>query len=61
MTAFILQEGLLDPAEIHAIIADAPTDLLDFQAAAAHLPLAERPSMSSWLDRFNAGTGRLAA
>lgn len=61
MTAFIRQEGLVQPAEIGAIVSEAPADFLDFQAGTAHLPLGERPSMSSWLDRFNAGIGRLAA
>ncbi len=55
MTAFIRQEGLLDAAEIDAIIDEAPADLLDFQKVAAAIPLAERPAMGSWLQRFHEG------
>lgn len=55
MTAFIRQEELLDGAEIDAIIAEAPADLLNFQQIAATVPLDERPTMGSWLERFHAG------
>ena len=61
MTAFIRQRGLLDVAEIDAIVAGAPIDLVDFQRAAAVLPLEERPAMAEWIERFNAGVSRLAA
>ena len=54
MTAFIRQEQLLDAREIDTIIADAPSGLIDFQSAAAALPLEDRPALKSWLDRFNA-------
>lgn len=59
MTEFIAAEGLLPRAEIAAIIRDAPADLIRFQDVAAHVPIAERPAMSEWLEAFNAG--RLAA
>lgn len=61
MTAFIRQEGLLDAAEIDAIVAEAPADLVEFQRVAAAIPLDERPTMGSWLERFYAGLDRLAA
>ncbi len=55
MTAFIRQERLLPGDEIDRIIRDAPTDLIRFQDVAAAIPLAERPTMRDWLDRFHAG------
>ncbi|WP_454887904.1 hypothetical protein [Sphingomonas oryzagri] len=55
MTRFIRDEGLLDPHEIDRIIAETPAELLAFLDGAAQVPLAERPTMASWLDRFNAG------
>lgn len=60
MTDFIRAEELLPTAEIDAIIADAPTDLIRFQDAAALIPIEERPAMSEWLDRFNAGLKQAA-
>lgn len=60
MATFIRSEGLLDAAEIDAIVAEAPADLLDFQLIAAAIPLAERPPIGSWLERFHAGLSRLA-
>jgi len=59
MTDFIRAEELLPEAEVAAIIRDAPGDLVRFQDVAALVPLAERPTMSDWLDSFNAA--RLAA
>lgn len=61
MTDFIRAKNLLDPREIDDIIAHAPQDLLAFQEVAALIPVEERPHMSEWLDRFNAGAERLAA
>lgn len=61
MTQFIRQRGLLSPAEVDAIVAGAPADLIDFQRVAAEHPLAERPMMRDWIDCFNAGVERLAA
>ncbi|MBB5712383.1 hypothetical protein [Sphingomonas xinjiangensis] len=55
MTEFIRHENLLPEAEIETIIAQAPTQLIEFQAAAARLPLENRPTMKDWLERFNAG------
>jgi len=55
MTAFIRAEHLLDASDIDAIIASAPTDLIRFQESAAGIPVERRPSMQSWLDRFNDG------
>ena len=61
MTHFIRERALLPASEIDAIIAGAPVDLIDFQRVAAQIPLAERPTMRDWIDRFNAGVERLAA
>lgn len=61
MTRFIRERALLPASEIDAIIAGAPVDLIDFQSVAAQIPLAERPTMREWIDRFNAGVQRLAA
>ena len=55
MTDFIRTEGLLDPGEIDDIELTAPTDLIAFQERAARVPLAERPAMTSWLERFQQG------
>jgi len=55
MTDFIRAEQLLPPADIDAIIRDAPADLIRFQDVAAHVPLPDRPAMSEWLATFNAG------
>jgi hypothetical protein len=54
MTDFIRAERLLDPADIDEIVATAPLDLVRFQDVAAGVPLEERPTMASWLERFNA-------
>src|SRR3546814_14963326 len=61
MTRFIRERALLPASEIDAIIAGAPVDLIDCQSVAAQIPLAERPTMRDWIDRFNAGVERLAA
>ncbi|WP_380909145.1 hypothetical protein, partial [Sphingobium olei] len=55
MTAFIRAEALLDPGEIDEIIANAPLDLLEFQRAAAAVPIERRSHISTWIERFNAG------
>lgn len=55
MTDFIRAEELLPPAEIDAIMRDAPADLIRFQDIAAGVPLPERPAMTEWLRTFNAG------
>jgi hypothetical protein len=52
MTDFIRHNRLLDGGEIDEIVASAPTALIDFQRVAAMIPLSERPTMRSWLDRF---------
>ncbi len=54
MTDFIAAERLLPQAEIDSIQRNAPLDLVAFQNEAATQPLAERPTMRDWLDRFNA-------
>lgn len=61
MTRFIRERGLLPSEEIDAIISGAPADLVDFQRVAAEHPLAERPMMRDWIERFNGGVERLAA
>ncbi|MCP3732149.1 hypothetical protein M9978_17135 [Sphingomonas sp. MG17] len=61
MTRFIRDEGLLSPRQVDRIVATAPTELLRFQAAAARVELAARPSMHDWLVRFNAGVRDEAA
>ncbi|GAA0309160.1 hypothetical protein GCM10009087_18990 [Sphingomonas oligophenolica] len=61
MTLFIRANALLDPAEIDAIIAGAPVDLVDFQRVAADIPIERRPQMREWIARFNEGVDRLAA
>jgi len=60
MTAFIRHEGLLPGYEIDGIVRDAPTELIKFQDGAAQLPLAQRPTLTDWLTRFNAGARRAA-
>lgn len=59
MTIFIRNEGLLDPREVDHIIANTPADLIAFLEVAANIPLAERPTLGSWLERFNAGAALL--
>jgi hypothetical protein len=59
MTTFIRNEGLLDAREVDDIIADTPADLIPFLEVAANIPLAERPTLGSWLERFNAGAALL--
>ena len=61
MTEFIRARRLLSNDEIDAIIAGAPFDLIDFQHAAAAVPIDERPPLRDWIARFNAGVRRLAA
>lgn len=61
MTRFIRERCLLPSDEVDAIISGAPVDLIDFQRVAAEIPLAERPTMRDWIDRFNAGVEHLAA
>lgn len=58
MTAFIRQQGLLEEEEIDWIVANAPRQLLAFQASAAQTPVAERPTMSEWIVSFNAEMDR---
>lgn len=55
MTQFIREQRLLPQREIDRIIAEAPTQLLAFLDGAAAMPLHQRPTMGSWLARFNAG------
>lgn len=55
MTAFIRVEQLLPPDEVDRIVADAPTDLITFQEVAAMTPIEDRPPLSDWIERFNAG------
>lgn len=55
MTAFIRAEGLLDAADIDEIVANAPLDLLEFQRAAAAVPIEGRAHIGTWIERFNAG------
>jgi len=40
---------------VAAIIEGAPVDLVDLQKIASTIAIAERPSMQSSIDRFNAG------
>lgn len=61
MTRFIRERGLLPASDVDAIIGGAPVDLIDFQRVVADIPLAERPTMRDWIDRFNDGVERLAA
>ena len=55
MTAYIRDQRLLDPDEVDEIIAGAPVDLVEFQKAAAAVPLEDRQPMRDWIERFNAG------
>lgn len=55
MTDFIRGEELLPGHEIDNIVAHAPANLLRFQDAAVLIPIEERPHMTEWLARFNAG------
>lgn len=61
MTADIRDQGLLDRREVEVIIGGAPIDLVDFQQAAAAIPVDARPAMREWIELFNAGVSRLAA
>lgn len=45
----------IDVPEIDAIIANAPLDLLEFQRAAAAVPIEQRSHIQTWIERFNAG------
>ncbi|WP_294029495.1 hypothetical protein [Sphingopyxis sp.] len=54
MTSFIRTEGLLPVEEVDRIARETPTQLIAFLDAAAQVPLQERPTMGSWLDRFHA-------
>lgn len=54
MTQFIRQERLLPADEIDRIMRDAPTELIRFQDVAGAIPIGERPTLASWLDRFHA-------
>lgn len=53
MTEYIRTRGLLPAAEIDAIAALAPQDLVRFCDGASHIELSERPSMSEWLELFD--------
>ncbi|GFE77372.1 MULTISPECIES: hypothetical protein [Sphingomonadaceae] len=54
MTDFIRHEGLLPAEDIDRIITEAPLDLIRFQDVAASIPVDDRPTMRSWIERFNA-------
>ncbi|MCJ2180171.1 hypothetical protein [Novosphingobium album (ex Hu et al. 2023)] len=54
MTDFIRHERLLPADDIDQITREAPLDLIRFQDVAASIPVAERPTMRSWIERFNA-------
>jgi hypothetical protein len=54
MTDFIRHERLLPADDIDRIISEAPLDLIQFQDVAASIPIDERPTMRSWIERFNA-------
>jgi len=58
MTAFIRAEGLLEEAEIDAIIDAAPRSLTRWQAAVAERP-DERPELRRWLTVFDGFAGRV--
>lgn len=60
ITEFIRERGLLSPAEVDRIIEDAPTALLDFQAAQAALLPEQRVAMGRWLDDFHRASEALA-
>jgi hypothetical protein len=55
MTDFIRHERLLPAVEIDRIARDAPLDLVRFQDVAAAIPVEDRPTMRSWLERFEEG------
>lgn len=55
ITDFILAEQLLPADEVATIVADAPLELVRFQDVAGLVPIEERPTMASWLSRFDAG------
>lgn len=59
LTDFIRSGGLLAAVEVDRIIDQTPQDLLSFQRDAAALPLANRPSLDSWLRQFEAGEAAL--
>lgn len=61
MTRFIRDQRLLDPVEVDRIVAEAPADLIAFLDVAAKLPPERRPTMGSWLERFNAGVTALSS
>jgi len=54
MTMFIRQERLLPADEVDRIERDAPTELIRFQDVASAIPIGDRPTLASWLDRFHA-------
>ena len=54
MTDFIRHEGLLPAEDIDRIITEAPLDLIRFQDVAASIPVDDRPTRRSWIERFNA-------
>jgi hypothetical protein len=54
MTRYIREQGLLPEPLIDAIIEATPRELLTFQAVAATLDIADRPSMAQWLAGFHA-------
>jgi hypothetical protein len=60
MTTFIRNECLLDAREIDRLVNEVPAELIAFLDVAAKIPLEERPTMGSWLERFNAGAAALA-
>ena len=47
----LLEGGTLNPNSG----IETPTELIRFQDGAAQLPLEQRPTMTDWLARFNAG------
>jgi len=53
MTEFIRDRKLLDAAEIDAIIASAPKDLVAFADKAGQLAVDQRPTINSWLEHFS--------
>ncbi|MCW2338160.1 hypothetical protein M2337_002393 [Sphingobium sp. B2D3A] len=61
MTRYIREHSLLPRHEIYVISSEAPCDLIDFQRAAADVPVDERPRLREWIDHFNEGALRLAA
>lgn len=54
MTAYIRERGLLPAAEVDAIIALAPQDLVRFRDAASQAAAEGRPAMADWLALFDA-------